>query len=60
MAFFDPVDPSTESSLWPVRVGFCIVAGPAARSLVLLRYSEDPEQKPPVGVAGYVETAGPS
>jgi hypothetical protein len=29
MAFFDPVDPSTESSLWPVRVGFCIVASAA-------------------------------
>jgi hypothetical protein len=26
MAFFDPVDPSTESLLWPGRVGFCIVA----------------------------------
>jgi hypothetical protein len=29
----------------------CFVAGPAARSL-LLRYSGDPERKPPVGVAG--------
>ncbi len=44
----------------PVRGDCSLVAGPAARSLVLLRYSEDPEQKPPVGVAGYVETAGPS
>ena len=26
MAFFDPVDPSTESVVWPGRVGFCIVA----------------------------------
>jgi hypothetical protein len=26
MAFIDPVDPSTESLLWPGRVGFCIVA----------------------------------
>ena len=26
MAFFDPLDPSTESLLWSGRVGFCIVA----------------------------------
>jgi hypothetical protein len=26
MAFVDPVDPSTESSLWPGRVGLFIVA----------------------------------
>ena len=26
MVFFDPVDPSTESLVWPGRVGFCIVA----------------------------------
>ena len=26
IAFFDPVDPSTESLLWPGRVGFCLVA----------------------------------
>jgi hypothetical protein len=28
--------------------------------MLLLRYSGDPEQKPRVGVAGYIETAGPS
>ena len=32
MAFFDPVDPSTESLLWPGRVGFCIVAAAALRA----------------------------
>jgi len=30
MAFFDPVDPSTESLLWPGRVGFCIAAARGA------------------------------
>jgi hypothetical protein len=35
-----------------------IVAGAAARSPLLLRYSGDPERKRPVGVAGYIETAG--
>jgi hypothetical protein len=38
--------------------GSCFVAGPAARSLLLLWYSADPEQKLPVAVAGYIETAG--
>ena len=37
MAFFDPVDPSTESLLWPGRVGFCIVAAPAMRVWLLLQ-----------------------
>ena len=35
MAFFDPVDPSTESLLWPGRVGFCIVAGAALSARLL-------------------------
>jgi len=34
--------------------------GPATRPLLLLRYSGDPERKPPVSCAGYIETAGPS
>ena len=38
--------------------GFSFVAELAARSLLLLRYSGDPERKRPVGVAGYIETAG--
>lgn len=37
MAFFDPVDPSTESLLWPGRVGFCIVADAAATPQLPLR-----------------------
>jgi hypothetical protein len=45
MAFFDPVDPSTESLLWPVRVGFCLVATPAMGSTLLLRLAGGPEQK---------------
>ena len=40
--------------------GTGIVAGPAARSLLLLRYSGDPEGKPPVAVADYIGSAGPS
>ena len=39
------------------------VSGPAGSLLLLLlllRYSGDPERKPPVGVTGYIETAGPS
>jgi hypothetical protein len=36
MAFFDPVDPSTESLLWPGRVGFCIVAQRAVMARLLL------------------------
>ena len=36
MAFFDPVDPSTESLLWPGRVGFRIVARAATSPTLLL------------------------
>jgi hypothetical protein len=45
MAFFDPVDPSTESLLWPGRVGFCIVAELVARRRLLLFGSAVTEQK---------------
>jgi hypothetical protein len=38
----------------------CSLAGPAASLLLLLRYSGDSERKPPVGVAGYIQKAGPS
>jgi hypothetical protein len=46
MAFFDPVDPSTESLLWPGRVGFCIVAAPAAPPGLPLELAGGPERKP--------------
>ncbi len=42
------------------RRHFSFVARAAARSLLPLRDSGDPEQKPPVSVVGYIETAGPS
>jgi hypothetical protein len=52
---------SVQSERRPCQRGrFSFVAGPATRSLLLLRYSGDPEQKPPAAVAGYIETAGPS
>ena len=37
IASFGPVDPSTESLLWPGCVGFCIVAVRAIGKLLLLR-----------------------
>jgi hypothetical protein len=60
MAFFDPVDPSTESLLWPSRVGFCFVAGGELSHRLPLWPFADREQKPPVAVAGYIEMARPS
>ena len=51
MAFFDPVDPSTESLMWPGRVGFCLVAAAATRIWLLLQVPAGPEQKWTTGTA---------
>ena len=45
MAFFDPVDPSTESLLWPGRVGFCIVAHAGLVAALPLCLRARPERK---------------
>ena len=45
MAFFDPVDPSTESLMWPGRVGFCLVAPAATSSAMLPLLAAGSEQK---------------
>ena len=45
MAFFDPVDPSTESLLWPGCVGFCIVADTGLVAALPLCLSAGPKQK---------------
>ncbi|MGB0098433.1 MAG: hypothetical protein WBP81_38575 [Solirubrobacteraceae bacterium] len=45
MAFFDPVDPSTESLLWPGRVGFCIVAAAGPGAALPLSLSARPKGK---------------
>jgi hypothetical protein len=46
MAFFDPVDPSTESLLWPGRVGFCIVAHAATWPSLPLRSATAVDERP--------------
>ena len=46
MAFFDPVDPSTESLLWLGRVGFCIVADAGLIAALPLSLSARPMRKP--------------
>ena len=49
MAFFDPVDLSTESLLWPGRLGFCFVARAATTEPLLLRVLAGQKEQPDRG-----------